>query len=64
MLSPSLDVSMNNPEIKEMAHLDPFLKIDIAKMAANAFVRATTLNLNNIVLFMAILMNYQNLVYL
>ena len=28
---------MNNPEIEKMAHLDPFLKIDIAKMAANAF---------------------------
>lgn len=37
MLSPWLDVSMNNPEIKKMAHLDPFLKVDLAKMAANAF---------------------------
>ena len=37
LLSPWLDVSMNNPEITKMAHLDPFLKVETAKMAADAF---------------------------
>jgi len=39
MLSPWLDISMSNPRIKPMAHLDPFLDLDTVKLAAETFAK-------------------------